>query len=136
MLRFLIVGLANGLLFGTLDGLINVNALARKLLEVYRPIARTAINIPAGILIDLAWGLVMGFVFLLLYGSWPGRTGLVKGLVFALIVWFFRVVMNAASTGMMFRVPMATLAYLVLAGLVEMLILGVVYGLFLKPLPR
>ncbi len=134
MTRFFIVGLANGLLFGMLDGLIHGNSLARRLLEVYKPIAKTAINIPAGIVIDLAWGLIMGFVFLLLYDAWPGRTGLVKGLVFALVVWFFRVVMNAASTGMMFNVPAATLVYLVLAGLVEMLILGVVYGLFLKPL--
>ncbi len=134
MVRYLIVSLASGLLFGMLDGLIHGNALAQRLFEVYKPLARSAINIPAGILIDLVWGLVMGFVFLLLYDSWPGQTGLVKGLVFALVVWFFRVVMNAASTGMMFKVPGAMLAYVVLTGLAEMLVLGIVFGLFLKPL--
>ncbi len=134
MTRYLLVGIGGGILFGMLDGLINGNAYARRMLEAYRPIARTAINVPAGVLIDIVLGLVMAFVFLVLYQSWPGRTGLIKGLAFGLIVWFFRVVMNAASSWMMFNVPMTTLTYLVVTGLIEMLILGIVFGLFLRPL--
>jgi len=72
-------------------------------------------------------------VFLLLYKSLPGETGLVKGLSFAILVWFFRVVMYTATQWMMFNIPIETLLYSLVAGLGEMLILGVLYGLALKP---
>jgi hypothetical protein len=75
----------------------NANPLAQRLYEVYRPIARTSINPLAGIMIDLVYGFIIAGVFLLLYKSLPGETGLVKGVSFAFLVWFFRVVMYAAS---------------------------------------
>ena len=75
----------------------------------------------------------MAAVFLLLYQSLPGETGFVKGVSFALLVWFFRVVMSAASQWVMFNVPGKALLYSLLAGLGEMLILGLLYGLTLKP---
>ena len=133
MIRYIIVSVVSGILFGVLDGVINANPLAQRLYEVYKPIARTSINPLAGILIDLVYGFVMAGVFLLLYESLPGGTGLVKGVSFALLAWFFRVVMYAASQWVMFNVPVETLLYSLVSGLGEMLILGVLYGLTLKP---
>jgi hypothetical protein len=48
------------------------------------------------------------------------------------LAWLFRVVMSAASQWVMFNVPAQALLYSVGAGLGEMLILGVLYGLTLK----
>jgi hypothetical protein len=131
--RYVIVSIASGVLFGILDGLINANPLAQRLHDVYKPIAKTSVNFVAGIVIDLVYGFVLAGVFLLLHQSLPGQAGLVKGLSFGLLVWFFRVVMGVASSWMMFDVPASTLLYTLVAGLGEMLILGTVYGLTLKP---
>lgn len=136
MLRYCIVSVVNGILFGILDGIIHANPVAIRLFEAYAPIARSTINAPAGIVIDMAYGFVMGFVFLLVYESLPGEPGVVKGIVFALIVWFFRVLMSAVTQWMMFEVPVTTLLYVTIAGLVEMLVIGIVYGLFLRPFHR
>jgi hypothetical protein len=116
-----------------MDGLINANPLAKRLYQVFQPIAKTSLNPLAGILIDLIYGFVMAGVFLLLYPSLPGETGFVKGISFALLAWFFRVVMSVASQWMMFQVPIKALLYTLIAGLAEMLILGMLYGLTLKP---
>ena len=133
MTRYVIVSVVSGILFGVMDGLINANPLAQRLYAVYKPIARTSLNPVAGILIDLIYGFLMAAVFLLLYRSLPGDTGVVKGISFALLVWFFRVVMHVASQWVMFNVPVTALLYTLVAGLGEMLILGILYGLTLKP---
>lgn len=132
MIRYTIVSLAGGILFGAMDGLVNANPLAQRLFQVFKPVVKTSINVPAGIAIDIVYGFVMAGIFLLLYKSLPGGSGLAKGASFALIAWFFRVLMYAASQWMMFNVPAATLLYTLAAGLCEMLILGVFYGLTLK----
>lgn len=133
MVRYIIVSAISGVLFGILDAVVNANPLAQRLNAVYKPIARTSINPLAGTVIDLVYGFAMAGVFLLLYQSLPGEIGLVKGVSFALLAWFFRVVMSAASQWVMFSVPVKTLLYSLVTGLVEMLILGVLYGLTLKP---
>ena len=133
MTRYIIVSLVGGVLFGLMDGLINANPWATRLLAVYKPIAKSSINAPAGIIIDLAYGFILAGVFLLLYAGLPGEAGLGKGISFAILVWFFRVVMSVASTWMMFNVPAPTLLYLLLTGLGEMLVLGLLYGLTLQP---
>ncbi|MBP1701902.1 MAG: hypothetical protein H6Q38_1009 [Chloroflexi bacterium] len=133
MTEYIIISVASGILFGILDGVINANPLAQKLYDAYKPIAKTSINPIVGIVIDLVYGFVMAGAFLLLYNSLPGETGLIKGISFGLLVWFFRVVMNVASQWVMFKVPVQTLLYSLIAGLGEMLILGVLYGLTLKP---
>jgi hypothetical protein len=120
-------------LFGVLDGLINANPFATRLFEVYKPIARTSLNFVAGMVIDLAYGFILAALFLLVYPSLPGETGFVKGVSFALIVWFLRVVMSVASQWMMYKVPVKALLYTLLAGLGEMLVLGLLYGLALHP---
>jgi hypothetical protein len=133
MIRYFIVSIISGILLGAIDGLINANPLAQRLYEVYKPIAKTSINVPVGIMIDLAYGFVMTGIFLLLYKSLPGEAGLIKGISFAFLVWFFRTVMYAASQWMMFNVPIGALLYMLVAGLGEMLILGILYGFTLKP---
>ncbi len=133
MIRYILVSVASGILFGILDAVIHANPLAQRLYEVFKPIARTSFNPLAGIVIDLVYGFVMAGVFLLLYKSLPGETGLVKGLSFAVLTWFFRVVMYSASQWVMFNIPVETTLYALVTGLGEMLILGVLYGLTLKP---
>ncbi len=133
MIRYIIVSIVSGILFGILDGVIHANPLAQRLYEIYKPIARTSINPLAGIVIDLVYGFIMAGVFLLLYKSLPGGTGLIKGVSFASLVWFFRVVMYTASQWVMFNVTLEASLYSLVAGLGEMLILGVLYGLTLKP---
>lgn len=133
MTAYIIVSIISGILFGTLDGLINANPLAVRLFEVFKPIARTAINVPAGVIIDLVYGFALAGIFLLLYPSLPGNTDLVKGISYALLIWFLRVVMGVISQWMMYTVPANALIYSLLAGLGEMLILGLLYGLVLCP---
>jgi hypothetical protein len=133
MTIYIIVSIISGIVFGILDGLINANPIAHKLYEVYKPIAKTSLNFGAGIIIDLAYGFILAALFLLLYPSLLGEAGLVKGVSFALMVWFFRTVMSVASQWMMFKVPVKSLLYTLLAGLGEMLILGILYGLALQP---
>lgn len=133
MISYILVSLISGVLFGVMDGLINANPLAAKLYEVYQPIAKTSVNFWAGILIDLAYGFILAGLFLLLYPSLPGESGLGKGLSFGLLAWFLRVAMSVASQWMMYKVPLKTLFYTLLAGLGEMLILGILYGFTLQP---
>jgi len=130
---YIIVSIISGILFGILDGLINANPIANKLYKVYAPIAKTSINSVVGMIIDLTYGFILTALFLLVYPSLPGEVGLVKGVSFALMVWFLRVVMSVASQWMMYKVPLKTLLYTLSAGLVEMLILGILYGLALQP---
>ena len=133
MITYIIVSIVSGVLFGVLDGLINANPLAQNLYQVYKPIAKTSMNPLTGITIDLIYGFAMAGVFLLLYQSLPGEVGLVKGISFAILIWFFRVVMHVASQWVMFNVPVRALLYTLVMGLGEMLILGIVYGLTLQP---
>ncbi len=133
MLRYVSVSVVSGILFGIIDGLINANPFSQKLYAVYKPIARASINAPVGMAIDLAYGFILAAIFSRLYSNLPGNTGILKGLSYAVLVWFLRVVMSAASTWMMFTVPLQTISYSIFAGLGEMMVLGALYGLTLKP---
>jgi hypothetical protein len=133
IVRYVLVGITSGLLFGIMDGLINANPIAERLYEFNLPIRRTSVDVIAGVAIDLAYGFILMAVFLILYRSLPGRVGLVKGVSFALLVWFLRVVMCDASQWIILNVPVAALLYGVLTGLGEMLVLGVLYGATLRP---
>ena len=132
MINYIVISIIGGLLFGILDGMINANPVAAKLYKVYQPIAKTSINFVAGVIIDLAYGFILAGLYLLLYPSLPGEGGLVKGICFALIVWFLRVVMRVLSQWMMYKVPLKTLLYALFAELGELLILGILYGLALQ----
>ena len=133
MIRYIIVSLVGGILFGVLDGVIHANPLAQRLYEVYQPIARSSLNFVAGSLIDLAYGFILAAIFLIIYEGLPGHTGILKGLSYALLIWFFRVVMYAASSWIMYKVPAQTILYALIAGLIEMLVLGILFGGMLKP---
>lgn len=133
MVGYLIGSIAGGLLFGLLDGLINANPLAVRLYAVFKPIARTSINVPAGLVIDLVYGFILAELFLLLYPALPGQAGWLKGLSYGLLVWFFRAVMGAVSQWMMYTVSVETLLYSLAAGLAEMLVLGLLFGLVVRP---
>lgn len=133
MFNYVLFSVIGGILFGVMDGLINANPMATRLYEVYKPIAKPSLNFIAGIIIDLAYGFILAGLFLLLYQSLPGASGLVKGLCFGLIAWFLRVAMSVASQWMMYKLPTKTLLYTLFAGLAEMLVLGILFGLTLHP---
>jgi hypothetical protein len=132
MLRYIIVSVFGGFILGLLDGLINANPYAQKLFEVYKPIAKSSVNIILGFGIDFLYSFVMAGIFILLYKSLPGSSGLLKGLSFGLIVSFFSVAMHVFSQLVMFKVPASALIYMFLTGLTEMLIIGILFGLTLK----
>jgi len=134
MTRYLIVSISGGILFGILDAVLNANPLAQKLYTTYEPIMRTSINATLGILIDLAYGFILAGIFLLLFQSFPGETGLLKGLSYGLVIWFFRVVMYGLTQYVMFNIGPPLLFYIIASGLLEMMILGAFFGLTLKPL--
>lgn len=131
LLSLLIAGIAGGLLFGILDGLVHANPLARRLLAAWQPIARDSLNVPAGLAVNLLWSFAMAGIYLVLAPALPGPAGLVKGLAYGGLVWFFRVAMPVASNWLMFKLPGSTLVYTLAAGLGEMLALGLFYGLVL-----
>lgn len=89
MTNYIVISFVGGILFGFMDGLINANPIATQLFEVYKPIAKTSLNFVAGMIIDLAYGFILAALFLLLYPSLPGEVGLVKGVSFALMTWFY-----------------------------------------------
>ncbi|RPH73511.1 hypothetical protein EHM76_05230 [bacterium] len=78
------------------------------------------------------YGFVISGIFLIIWPSLPTETGIVKGLTYGLGMWFFRVLMGVISNWMMFHVPVKTLLYFLFAGLIEMIILGIINGLILK----
>ena len=133
MRRYIIISIISGILFGLLDGVIHANPVAMDLYAVFTPLARQSINVPAGLLIDLAYGFILAGLFLLLYQSLPGSTGMRKGIAFAIVVWFLRVVMGAVSQWMMYDIQPAALVYTLISGLFEMVVLGILYGSTLKP---
>ncbi len=128
MITYLIVGLASGIIFVLLDFVLNVNPIAQRLNAPYRPIARKAMPLAAAIVIDLLFGFAMAGVFLLLRPALPGGRVLGAGISFGLLVWFFRVLMSGLSQWVMFDIPLTTLLYSIVAGLVEMLALGLFYA--------
>jgi hypothetical protein len=130
---YIVVSLVSGVLFGLMDGLASANPLATQFYAFYNPLARGSINVPAGIIIDLVYGFLLASIFLMLYESLPGEVGVLKGFSYALLVWFFRVVMSVASQWVMFNMPVESVLYTAAAGLVEMLVIGVLYGLTLRP---
>jgi hypothetical protein len=133
MIRYIIVSAVGGLLFGLMDGIINGNSYARKLLVVYKPIAKISINPTAALLIDLAYGFILAGFFIILSQSLPGQSAILKGLSFAFLIWFLRVVMSSVSQYMMFDIPTSVLLYILITGAFEMLILSLLYAHALKP---
>ncbi len=136
MLRVVVVGLAAGVALLVTDAILNANPLAQRLYAAYGPIARSSVNAVAGSLIDLAYGLILAVLFVTLWASLPGETGLVKGLSFGLMVWFLRVVMRVASDWVTTTVPPSTHAYALVGGLVQILLVTALIAVLLpRPAP-
>jgi len=133
MLTFALVAVGSGVLFATLDVIINANPLGRSLYEVYRPLARDRVNPLLGLAVDLVFGVAMAGIYVVLHDSLPGSSGVVKGLSYAVLMSFFRVVMSVVSQGMTLRIPGKTLVYTLLTGIGESGVIGVLYGLTLEP---
>ena len=133
MIRYIVVSVLSGIIFGILDGLINANPLAQELFLIFKPISKPTVNIQAGIVIDLIYGFVMAGLFLILYPSIPGKSGWIKGLNYGLIIWFFRVLMYVVTMWMILIVPIQTLLYMLVTGLGEVLLIGLIFGISLKP---
>lgn len=134
MIRYIAISIASGIIFAILDGILNANPIAQKLMESYNPIAKTSINVSAGILIDLFYGFVMCGIFILIYSSLPSDNPVIKGVIYGLIIWFFRVLMSVLTTYMTLQIPVKTLVYISLTGLTEVIIIGIFYGLTIKPI--
>ena len=132
MIRFIIAAILTGLLFGIMDGIINGNPYAIKLMECYKPIAKQEINVPIGLLIDLFYGFAISGIFIIVMPVLPTDIGIIKGLTYGIGIWFFRVLMGVISNWMMFNVPGKTLVYILLTGLIEMMVLGILNGLIIK----
>jgi hypothetical protein len=130
--RVLAIGVGVGIVFAVLDGLLNANPLAQRLYSAYRPIARQRVNAPLGLVFDITAGVVMAMLFVALIPVLPGGPT-TRGLAFGVMVWFFRVAMGGAAQAVMFNLPASALTYSLFAGLAEMMILGSLYGIFLRP---
>jgi hypothetical protein len=128
----ILVGLLSGLLFAVLDMLINANPLARRLNALFLPIARRRVNPIVGLAIDLVFGLIMAVLYVQLRPALAGGSGLARGLCYGSLIWFLRVVMSSASQWVMFPVSWRLTAYNLGTGLLEMLALGMLYGLTLS----
>jgi len=132
VVRYFVASFLTGLSFAILDGFINGNPYAVKLMEPFDPITKSAINIPVGVLIDLIYGFIISGIFMVISPALPTGSGIMKGLTYGLGMWFFRGLMSVISYWMMFDIPLQTLIYILVAGLVEMLLLGVLNGLIIK----
>jgi hypothetical protein len=133
MLRQLLVGVVAGAAFLALDGVLNANPLARRLYTVHQPIARPSVNALAGSAVDLAYGVILAWMFVALRASMPGQTSIEKAASFGLMVWFLRVCMRVAGESVMTVVPASVHAYTLVAGLVQALIVAGIIALLLPP---
>jgi len=129
----LLVGLGAGFVFLVMDGLIHANPMAKKVYAVYISLARQSVNALAGSAIDLAYGIALTFLFSTLSPSLPGRSSMAKAMMFGLIVWFFRVVMNVAGEWVSTTVPPETHFYTLLTGLAQVLLVSAFIGWLVRP---
>jgi hypothetical protein len=136
MPRVVVVGLAAGVALLVTDAVLNANPLAQRLYAAYGPIARPGVNALAGSLIDLAYGLILAVLFVTLWPSLPGETGLLKGLSFGVMVWFLRVVMRVASEWVTTTVPPSAHVYSLVGGLIQVLLVtALIAALLPRPAP-
>lgn len=134
MVNYFFAGVASGALFGVLDRIIKQNPVAERLYQrVKYPVAGPR-RYPDAIFVDLVYGAVMVAAFLLVYNRLPGDSTLAKGISFGLVIWFFRIGLNAVFLGYRFRLNHRLLLYLLVTGLGEYLAQGLLIGLLVQPL--
>lgn len=133
-MRYLIISLACGILYWILDGIITWNPYAQKLYQssAFRSNVKPAFSLLKSFCVYLVYGFAMAGIFLLLYKALPGEIGIVKGISFSLISWYFRGLMGIMLQWTFGTVPLKNMGYFAITGLSESLILGVLLGLTLK----
>ena len=131
MRRQIIIGLVAGVAFLILDGVLNANPLAQRLYAAYQPIARPSVHALAGSAVDLAYGVILAGLFVMLRPSLPGETSLMKGLSFGVMVWFLRVFMRVAGEWVTTTLPASAHVYTLLAGLMQVLLVTGIIALLL-----
>jgi hypothetical protein len=131
MRRQIVVGLVAGVAFLILDGVLNANPLAQRLYAAYHPIARPSVNALAGSVVDLAYGVILAGLFVMLRPSLPGEARLMKGLSFGVMVWFLRVFMRVAGEWVTTTLPASAHVYTLLAGLIQVLLVTGIIALLL-----
>lgn len=78
---------------------------------------------------------IMSGLFILLYPSLWGNSGVVKGLFYGSMLWFFLVVMPFTHPkSLKYDISIGGILYIFFLFLVMFLLLGLLYGLILKPL--
>lgn len=133
MTKFIIISVVSGLILGVIDFLFSNEDLSEGLSGFFRQFSESAREAAACIGINLALGFGMTGIFLLMKKSLPGFV-IVMG--FALAVWFFRVMMFFIRQWMTFKASANDLAYVFIAGVSQMITLGILYDLTLKPLSQ
>lgn len=131
--KLLTCGLITGFLFLVFDMLIGI--LTSPLLPPYSslPIWKTPPDISAGVILDLINGFILVAVYMTIYDGIPG-SGWIKGFNYGVIVGLFRVLMGAFSTLVMYNIPLTVILVNLVAGYVEILLLGTILALLYEKL--
>ena len=132
--RVIIGGIFIGLLMlasGVMSGFFSVAVFKLPIFVSDSTLWRREFNPALSILLDITYGIILAGLFNLLYMSIPGK-GVLKGIAFGLIIWFFKVVMAMGSIRVMFNVSDKILVYWTFSGLLELLVIGSVLGIFYK----
>lgn len=132
--RIIIGGIFIGLLLlvlGVISGFFSVSVFKLPMFVSDSTLWRREFNPALSIFLDIIYGIVLAGLFNLLYLSIPGE-GVLKGISFGLIIWFFKVVMAMGSIRIMFNVSDQILIYWTFSGLLELVIIGSILGIFYK----
>jgi len=126
--RILIAGIIVGILFLFLDMLMAISTMPILSKYASLPIWKNPPNITAGMVFDLFNGLILVFVYSLLFSAIPGK-GWKKGLNYGMIVGLFRVVMSSFSSIVMYSIPDEVVITNLIAGFIEIAVLGILVAL-------
>jgi hypothetical protein len=133
MAKFILVSMASGAILGVIDYVCNAGPFMEGLKGFSSQLLRSTGKAAAGLGINLGLGFAVTGIFILLRKNFDG---VIIAMGFALTVWFFRVTMFFIRKWMTFKVPLNDLVYVFIAGISQMVSLGILYELTLKPLTR
>lgn len=132
--RIVIGGIFIGLLLlvsGVISGFFSITVFKLPIFVSDSTLWRQEFSPYLSISLDIIYGIILAGLFNLLYMSIPGKA-IMKGISFGLIVWFFKTVMAMGAIRVMFNVSDKILLYWTFSGLLEMLMIGAVLGIFYK----
>lgn len=131
ILKIFLLCLFIGIAFGILDWIVYANPMVKNLKNIYEPVSRGLIHVTANFFIDIIYGIILCVFYLLLYNSLPGY-GIVKGLIYGILMWFLRIAILTFTQWMVYTTSIGAIIYMVFAGLIEMIIIGVLIGLLIR----